>query len=846
MRLIKNIFIFLLLFIIAIAVFNYMSPWLTQITFNKDTDLQSLQFKEARVKLAYILDNQQWLSYSLQKGEDRVRIMTNAVLDKDFQVAATDRFMYSINYEVLDEAGGVIRSGRFYNRTGQKIFQDMQTGQQYVASRLYPAKANPVDTRIHQINLRGLKNAAKIRFKKGDFTYPVQQILLRAYQKRNIAERKLDYAWQRLGEEQRQQLARASVYDANILNAEEQRQLLINQWAPLGPLGVAGDNYITQKLYVVREVENDVVINDPAVPSTGLVIYPDHYGMITLPETQNQLKLSWRPFASSGRQTANDQLSIEWWGRPATRYKKWTPLLSAGELSINPGSGVLRISSQQPIVIRAWQKAGDVEITPSPAYLRLYSLASSNLVYRVNHIRGYKTPFRFDLRAINSKPLSAITYRLLDKHDRLIKTGQLSLKQQWSAYDAVVTEPDHWLTEPRQIYFNLSRTVSKVSFDASPGVWISAYTRPENLAYTQFDPVVLQQQNRSIPVWFSVRPQQWKDYMKGGSQLITVQRRPPQIDPQLLTGMYRWNQFYPDGNWKGRTLLNRLDDQQTFREETLSSRYVKLASGQTTELEFIAKVGTETLRPSLIYVQSQTRSMTIRMWLDEALYFESQVHAKNGELHLPYLPAGLHRVRIDTALPKKSAANELMQTPAEKTEFYINNTSSQQHTSLPDPYKPLIMLKRLAIEMSAKPLSFTILKEKPQELLAVRIYTRQSMQKKLKLNVKINGLDNRKTGPLKDWTLQYRQYVIDPLSSKATDLVETETAPLLLKTNHGVTGERLFFIPLGADLPVQQSYTIDVSLEQGADAYIILTRTVPGLYPSRQLYPDIEIETGNE
>jgi len=847
MRLIRNTLLLLILLMFLIFVYQALSPKLLNLSSTEKNDLQTILQKEASVKLSYLLDQKKWLSYALQPDDELVRVMSNAILDKNYVVGEEDRFLYSIKYEVVNDASQVIDSGEFYHQAGQKTYEDTITGQHYTSTHIYLAQANPADSRIHLINLRGLKKANQIRFQRGVFNKPVQDIALRAYQKKMISDRKLDYGWQRLGEDKRQQLAKVSVYDASIINEKEQQQLLKNQWAPLGPLGVADEDYTIQKLYVVNEVENDIIINVPAVPSTGLVIYPDRYGMLTLPENNNQLKINWNLFDNSALKASTDQVTIEWWGRPATRYKKFNTLISDTKLITLLDSGVVRISSQQPIVIRAWRKPAKnkstkndlnkshyKEITPKPAYLRLFNSADFDLVYKVNHIRGYKTPMRFDLRAIDEIPTSNIKYRLLDKNDRIIKTGIISLQQSLSAYDNVVSEVERWLTEPQRLYFNLPGRVSKISFNAPAGVWVSAYTRPKNLAYLHIDPMTEKQRNKAVPVWFAKRPEHWKDYMlKGRSKLITVQRRPPQIDQKLLAGMYKWDQFYPDGAWKGRNILTPLVTGKLFREAARTSRYIELKNAESQEINFIAKLGTDTIRPSLIFAKTVNKSLTIKLWVKDKLVFEKEVYANNGELQLPYIESGINTVRAESIIDGK---------PETTTRLFINNSDINENTSDVN-----IMLKRLAIAIPEKNLSFTILKERHQELLAMRIFTPIDMNKTLKLHVKVTDLDGRHIGPYRDWTLVNREYDIGKsLWTSFSTNVNNNTAPLILNTKQEVTSERLFFIPLGRDLKNKKRYKIEVNSRQGAGAFMILTRTIPGLYPDRQLYPDIEIESINE
>ena len=850
MRLIRNIFILILSVLLVAMLYRFLEPVVRQIVLQEKIELHSDMQREAAVKLAYRLDQKKWLTYPLMTGEDIVRVMSNVILDKNYQVGEEDRFLYSIKFEVLDDAGKVVDAGEFYHQGGQKIYEDSVSGEHYTSTHIYLDQANPVDSRIHLINLRGLKNARKIRFIKGRLEAPALDIAMSAYQKKKISSRKLDYAWQRMGEERRQKLAKVSVYGSSIINESEQLQLLKNQWAPLGPLGVADEDYTVQKLYIVRDVENDVVINVPPVPSTGLVIYPDRYGMLTLPEMHSNIKISWLLFDGTATSSAKDSVSIEWWGRPATKYKKWNQLISNGEFIKTLDNGVVRISSQQPIVVRVWKQLTQqerknsadnkdklyTEITPKPAYLRLYNSLDFDLTYKVNHIRGYKTPMRFDIRAIDEIAVPDISYRFLDKKNRVLKNGKINLQQSLSAYDSVVSDNGQWLTDPQRVYLNLPRQVSKISFDAPAGVWISAYSRPKNLAYLHIDPMSEEQRKQAVPIWFSIRPEQWKNYMlKGRSKLITVQRRPPEIDQQLLAGMYRWDQFYPQGSWKGRSLLTPQENVQIKRDEALASRFVELKNAQSLRLSFIAKEATESVRPTLVYARKTIDPLNVNVWVNEKLILQDTVYAKNGEIQLPYLKEGEAKVRIEGVGKDNQPVNELT--------FYINNVLLVSEDSV----QPNTMLKRLAIKLPESTLSFNVFKEKSNELLAMRLYIPETNRKNISLNVKVRGLDSRGTGPFKDWTLVYRKYDIRELDSSAFDVnQQANVMPVMLNTKQQVKKARLFFIPLGSDMKNNQTYKVDIKLSEGDGAYIVLTRTIPGLYPSLQLYPDVEVESANE
>ena len=47
---------------------------------------------------------------------------------------------------------------------------------------------------------------------------------------------------------------------------------------------------------------------------------------------------------------------------------------------------------------------------------------------------------------------------------------------------------------------------------------------------------------------------------------------------------------------------------------------------------------------------------------------------------------------------------------------------------------------------------------------------------------------------------------------------------------------RVFFIPLGTDIPSNRMYQINIELLSGPDGYVVLTRTLPGLYESQLIH----------
>ena len=77
----------------------------------------------------------------------------------------------------------------------------------------------------------------------------VQRILARVQERRPVAERELQIGWDRLSEQEREDLAAGSALDPELLTEQERRALLLARWNPVGPSGIRGRDYLQTMLY---------------------------------------------------------------------------------------------------------------------------------------------------------------------------------------------------------------------------------------------------------------------------------------------------------------------------------------------------------------------------------------------------------------------------------------------------------------------------------------------------------------------------------------------------------------------------------------------------------------------
>ena len=807
----------LMIVLVAILV---ASNWLTlksaiqRVEAYFDTSPQSALPERSRVNLAYPLSEEKWLDFSLLDYDQEIKIVSNAEVPVDVELNVDDRLIYTFEYQVVDGDGQVLKQGEISQKTRQLIFFDHETQQNYVSSSYYPAIANPLDSRLYMLNLRGYQGARLLRLRVKYKQQPITEVIARVYHHVPIASNKLDYQWQRMSIERKNSLARSSVYfsQQQLLTDEEKRLLINNLWTPMGPLGVNDKDYITKKLYVKREVEQDSIVNLSVVDPSGLMVYPDQYGVVKIPVFSGDVKLSWHTIDAANE---NDWVNVEWWGHPSTRYRQWR-VKSQSELFVEPlDSGVIQLSVSTPTVFKVWinDESSPVEITPRNENLRLYQESDLPLSYQINHTNKKGTPFKIALRALLTSPayseVFSVDYTVFDKNNQLLASGTLAVDSTKSNYDKVSGDKTSVISNVQNYYFNFPENIDRIEFKSDKAVWVAAYSRPASLplmAKYPFQQENATEQEQTIPAWFFVRPVNWKSYVTAGrTLLLALQPTPPEVDEMLMAGQYRWEQFLASGNWRGREILTAQYDEVATRDQTHARQYMQLEEGENYNLEFIGEIGESLALPRLLYLQPLESALIIRLWIDGKPYFNETVFSKTGELTLPAIEPGVHKVRLALS---------------QSAELFLDRVKVVDKA----------FVKRLAIKLDSRPLEFTYTKTHDEELIAIRIYTPQESNLAQAIRLQISPVGNRKVGPFKNWSFVDRNYQLE-----ANDGLP---ASMLGATIRKLAPPRLLFVKLGEDLPVGKNYQIKLSLTSGPEGYVMLSRTLPGIYDDRVIKYD--------
>ena len=784
--------------------------------------------KNQVVGIAYPLTSEKWTQFPVGDAGNVIRIVSNGELPLTQQPSTTDKWEYHLEYQLIDKNDQIIANGEIVQNTSLRLYYDAEIQQQYLATTFYPASTTAADARLHLINLRGYDSVQKINLRVKAIVSPLIGVSVRLYHRTLSSLLDAQNQWRRMSSERRKTVSKASVYDEALLRENEKFNLVNNLWEPIGPLGILDKDYQTKKIYIARDVENDTVLNLPEIPPTGLIIYPDHFGMIKIPAFSESIKVNWQLLASeelsedkqlSNKGTDNHaNILLQWWGHPATKNHQWNPSFDLKEAVIHVESGILQINSNRPIVVRIWMQdqtketLEKIEITPETSYLKLYKTNKNVISYQINHVNNENTSFRLDLRQFSETARAEVSYHLYDQSEHLVKSESLSLNETPSFYEHLIEDPSRLLNDAKSYYFNIPQEITKIVIESNEDVWLTAYSRPSGLAqYIEYPYQQLNatQQKNTLPAWFLMRPGEWKKLIADGrSTLISVQPRAPEIDPMVIAGQYKWQQFLPDGDWRGRELLSAFDEDMPSSEIGKINQYQKIKPDLTLPISIEGFAGEPSAKPHFIFLQDNPQELNIKVWIDNILILDEIQYSKDGELILPEISTGEHELRVSTS-KESSVLMDHIKIAGDNLESYT---------------------KKIAMKLEANTLTFSVKKEKDEEILALRIYAHKIStsnnkvkgNQEQKIHLSIKQQKNKEIGPFDSWTIMDRDYLLKES--------EGDSPRILNSTEPELGAARLLIINLGKDLPNGQLYQINIKKIQGNTGYIVFSRTQPGLY----------------
>ena len=770
--------------------------------------------------VVYMLDKTSWLEMSLPPETDIVRIVTNASVATSLVSRPSDSWQYAFRYQLVNDSGNVVLDKVYHNRTGLVKIKDKKTGEEFTPSFYLERDITPTAGQIVQINLAGIQHVSKLRIKLDSIAAPLLDVALRAYFHEQVSEHKLAYLWQRMYDEKKRALSKGNIYSHEMLLDQEVRNLLSQIQRPLSPSGIEGRSYHSRVLYSMNEYEGQQLF-EPVIPA-GVWVDNQHHGVIPVPESGGDVLLNFVRANPDASLPPASTIHIRWYGRGPAQRADYSIAWSGKPVQFRHvfDGGLLEISASDSMAVRGYLVSNKEkkEITPAPIYMREYLMQGGAAVdYEISHNGNQPTPFRVDFRYIVpavpmrlDEQLPVVEYDLLDATGVVLKSGSIQVSKPASVFERVVGDVNGMiLSDPSTYYFSLPAKVIKIRFRSTNPAMMVAYNRPADLVHLVKVPessYVSDFDDWNQPAWFPIRPTGYQDLILGNrSMLITLQHRPPEDKPDLLTGRYLWEDYHPQGNWLARHLFTPIEDTGVMRDEAFPSIYRPVPSGRDVDLNLRAMQGINYVMPSLAYFRTANTPFEITVFIDGKLYFKTMASGRQGEIQLPAMAISHHRVRLNVSSTAK---------------LYINYGEP----------KPGALLKRLGNRLDKKTMSFVYDRTTHcEETLSLRLHVPFGVKARSSILVRMQNITPIPFEPLAGWSFGLRRYDIRP------DM--TTRVAVMGANGELVDRGQSFFIPLGAELPTGQ-YRIFITLEKGSGGYLTLSRVTPGVFQERKIFKE--------
>lgn len=828
-----------------------------------------------------VLSDDEWVEFQIQIGARSLRLLTNAALDAaeapdhDLSNPRTG-WRYAVDYEILDANRDLISKSRYHFRSQIRQLIDAETGE-----TIYPiffGKSSLVasQTRVMQLAInRDERRAAILRVKVASKDQEIQELVARVLSKCERVDFDSRSTWNRLARSHRDAMCKHCVYHHDLLSIEERNNLLRWKWWSAPVLTEIENRY----MFFIGDMEDQEVRAD-YLPA-GLFADQNWRGMIAVPEQPGTVRLQFQHI-DPATEVSPASIGINWFGADASERKSLHHKsdVANSQVTIDVQGGLIEIMPSARVVVNAfWQPIDDapemaipdgqveLDVTPEPSYVRTYLSDSRPFEYAVSHSDGKPTPIRIVLRypyaplfsnqgaLISPDPISSDAIRnisyspnpdaavdtpteqfhesasgeavwdFINADGEVVESGTLSIAPEKSVYDRfTVASKMEPVSDPHEFFFAVPADVEKIRIRSSDSrLLVATYTRvPEMQRITRVpeDQHAFNRKESTRRSWFGLNPLGYEEMLQANrSFIVQSQTRPPQSNPDILAGQYRWQRYVPKGKWIGRQLLvpqvveSELTSHQVT-ESAIAVTFFELANGKEHAYRtHDSEVFQESTHPKLIFAADDSPGR-IKVLVDGKLMYEKRVLSSRGQISLDEFELG-----------HAGTMQVLAENP---TRFFL----AGKRVADAKRY-----VKRTAQRLKDGLLDFDYQKESTEdELLTLQLYRDADEQDRCQLRVSIDGPFDAAGNPIRrtyvatqenhSWTIRERLYDLRP---------QTDHGSVLLGRRENVdTGNRCY-IRMGADL-APGKYRIQVERADGVSGgYVLLYQAIPGEKPTRSI-----------
>lgn len=205
----------------------------------------------ARRVIAYRLDPVRPTLFRFSQPVSSTRIITQPILESG-SASPGEGWNYSIKVELLDERGTVIETQDIYARS--VLFES--SGKRRGPVRYYRGEEGLVAP-ADEVRIATSRPFAAVRILAGPADPDVIAIDVRVGERRPLNASAAESAFARFSPEERVRMGAANAFPPELLTREERTAIAINQWRPIGPVGIDGRDYQMMVLYEEAD-ENSV------------------------------------------------------------------------------------------------------------------------------------------------------------------------------------------------------------------------------------------------------------------------------------------------------------------------------------------------------------------------------------------------------------------------------------------------------------------------------------------------------------------------------------------------------------------------------------------------------------
>lgn len=629
---------------------------LPRVAFYLGSDAGRYGNAETRSTLAYLLPASRDVEFVLARQPSRVRVAVVGLAagGSALPVDAT----WQVAWHVLDNKGRGLGAGVFTGHCEAAARWTDDKGEQHPARWLQDPARQPCADRLLFLRLAAGENAARVRLRLTSMDPSLAGVAVRVAQRvlrSRVAEPGI--AWQRMDERSRDELARAHPYPAYLLSPGEINAVTAHEWQPVGPQGVAGEDFgVTTVFYVPA----DILAQAADGHEDMAPVVADVAHRVTIPvHAPGPLTLRLRPLV-----TGDEPVAVQVMAHPTL------PLPSA-QFSLNVAAtgmewrqdldrGLLEISAPTPVAVEL-AGADPQTLRHEEHALRLLRLADDDVAWPVTHVAGHVTAMRIDVRGyiepagLATTERDGLAWQWLAADGRVLRSGTLAPLLTSSPYDRLAG--GGIVTEPQALYFRLPPAVATVRVKASGNLLAGAWTRLDDDFLPRRVPVDQRawfDDPLRVPEWFRIDPVDQAERIAGRRMaLLRVQHRP--LPPTRLG---------PD------TLVDVLKPDQA---DALAARLVlplaavpfKLAPSprnlfapvpRSCTVQLVAARGEPRLLPQLLFTHGQ--GMAPATILVDGLALDLPAPAGGtGIIDLPPLATGTHQVCINDPSPRRWHVN---------------------------------------------------------------------------------------------------------------------------------------------------------------------------------------------